>query len=336
MNKGLKLFLVGLWFFNILFLLPPSAKALVTLKLGCISAPSSALGQGLTLFAKLIEEKTKGEVKVNIGFSSSFGSWAVQMQSVESGALDMMVEDIGIWEYYDSAFRIFRIPYVFRDYDHYVKFLNSPILEESKRKVMERNHRFLLPNREVAWRRGPYRVLVSKKPVFNAEDVKGLKLRLYESETAKKVWGQALGATITVIPYGETFLALRQGMVDSVTAPIDMTYDMKFTEVCKYVTNINEFFQTNTLAIGEKRWKSFSPSYQKAMNEAVTEMALKMNVLLDDQVEKDIQRMTDEHGASFIRVGLNSFRDKIFPLIDELEKQNFWPKGLYGRIQEIK
>jgi TRAP-type C4-dicarboxylate transport system substrate-binding protein len=318
------------------FFVHPAAYGAVTLKLGSFQSPSSALGQGLTLFGKLVEEKTKGEVKLNIGFSSSFGGWTVLLQSIETGAVDMMVEDIGGWEFLDPALRIVRFPYVFRDYSHYVKYLNSPIFEESRRKLDARNHHIFLPSKEMVWERGPYRVLVSKKPVFSAADVTGLRLRLYESETAKKVWGQGLGANTTVIAWAETYLALRQGMVDSVTTPIDLLYDMKFTEACKYVTNINEFLQNNTIAIGSKRWKSFSPSIQKAMNEAAIEMARKMNALLYEQVEKDIQRMMDDHGASFIRVSLKSFQEKVKPLVDELEGENFWPKGLYNKIQEIK
>jgi TRAP-type C4-dicarboxylate transport system substrate-binding protein len=252
------------------------------------------------------------------------------------GSVDMMVEDIGGWEFFDPALRIIRFAYVFRDYDHYLKYLNSSVLEESKKKVLGRGHHFLLPNKDAVWARGPYRVLASKKPIYNADDVKGLKLRLYESETAKKVWGQALGANITVIPWGETYLALKQGMVEAVTSPLDSLYDIKFTEVCKYVTEIKEFYQNQTVTINTKKWQSFSPAIQKALTDAATETALTMNTRLYAQVEKDMQRMMDDHGASFLKVSTRSFQGKVKPYVDELENQNFWPKGLYGRVQEIK
>jgi TRAP-type C4-dicarboxylate transport system substrate-binding protein len=199
-----------------------------------------------------------------------------------------------------------------------------------------RGHHFLLPNKDAVWARGPYRVLASKKPIYNADDVKGLKLRLYESETAKKVWGQALGANITVIPWGETYLALKQGMVEAVTSPLDSLYDIKFTEVCKYVTEIKEFYQNQTVTINTKKWQSFSPAIQKALADAATETARTMNTKLYGQVEKDMQRMMDDHGASFLKVSTKSFQDKVKPYVDELENQNFWPKGLYARVQEIK
>ncbi len=330
------LLLVSFWLAGTLLMLHPSAQAATTLKFGLIDSPMSALGQGVTLFGKLVEEKTKGDVKVNIGYSSAFGGWAALLSSVEMGSVDLMVEDIGSWEFFDPALRIVRFAYVFRDYDHYVKYLNSPICEESKKKLEARSHHILLPNKDAVWVRGPYRVLASKKPVFNADDVKGLKLRLYESETAKKVWGQALGATITIIPWGETYLALKQGMVESVTSPLDSLYDIKFTEVCKYVTEVKEFFQNQMITINAKRWKSFSPATQKALDEVATEVAQTMNAKLYAQVDKDMQRMMDDHGAAFLRVSLKSFQEKVKPYVDDLENQNFWPKGLYGRIQEIK
>jgi len=336
MKKGLGIVLVCLWFVGGLLFTSSPAQAVTTLKLGTIDSPMSALGQGLTLFGKLVEEKTKGEVKISIGFSSAYGGWAALLSSVEMGSVDMMVEDIGGWEFFDPALRIIRFAYVFRDYDHYLKYLNSSVLEESKKKVLGRGHHFLLPNKDAVWARGPYRVLASKKPIYNADDVKGLKLRLYESETAKKVWGQALGANITVIPWGETYLALKQGMVEAVTSPLDSLYDIKFTEVCKYVTEIKEFYQNQTVTINTKRWQSFSPAIQKALTDAATETALTMNTRLYAQVEKDMQRMMDDHGASFLKVSTRSFQGKVKPYVDELENQNFWPKGLYGRVQEIK
>lgn len=335
MKKGLGLVLGGLGL-SLCLILVQTSSAAVTLKMGSIAGPSSLEGQGAGLFGKLIDQMTKGQVKVNVGYSSAFGGLGPLLQSVEMGSVDMMVSSIDQWEFIDPALRILRFAYVFRDYDHYTKYLNSPIAEESYRKLIERNQRIILPQKNTFWIRGPYRVLVSKKPVYTAEDVKGLRLRLYESETAKKVWGQALGATITVIPWAETYLALRQGMVDAVTSPMDALYDAKFTETCKYVTNVNEFFQTNTIAINEKRWKSFSPAIQKAINEAAAETAKKMSDLTNIQVEKEIQKMMDDHGASFIRVSLKSFQEKVKPLVDELESQNTWPKGLFSRIQEIK
>ena len=336
MKKGFGIVLVCLWFVSGLLFTSSPAQAVTTLKLGTIDSPMSALGQGLTLFGKLVEEKTKGEVKISIGFSSAYGGWAALLSSVEMGSVDMMVEDIGGWEFFDPALRIIRFAYVFRDYDHYLKYLNSSVLEESKKKVLGRGHHFLLPNKDAVWARGPYRVLASKKPIYNADDVKGLKLRLYESETAKKVWGQALGANITVIPWGETYLALKQGMVEAVTSPLDSLYDIKFTEVCKYVTEIKEFYQNQTVTINTKKWQSFSPAIQKALADAATETARTMNTKLYGQVEKDMQRMMDDHGASFLKVSTKSFQDKVKPYVDELENQNFWPKGLYARVQEIK
>jgi TRAP-type C4-dicarboxylate transport system substrate-binding protein len=103
MKKGLGVILVGLWFVGGFLFTASPAQAVTTLKLGTIDSPMSALGQGLGLFSKLVDEKTKGQVKINVGYSSAFGGWAALLSSVEMGSVDMMVEDIGGWEFFDPA-----------------------------------------------------------------------------------------------------------------------------------------------------------------------------------------------------------------------------------------
>jgi hypothetical protein len=59
MKKGLGIFLVCLLFVGGLLFTSSPARAVTTLKLGTIDSPMSALGQGLGLFSKLVDEKTK-------------------------------------------------------------------------------------------------------------------------------------------------------------------------------------------------------------------------------------------------------------------------------------
>jgi TRAP-type C4-dicarboxylate transport system substrate-binding protein len=128
-EKRIASILYGLGLSCCLFFVNTSSDAAVTLKMGSIAGPSSLEGQGAALFGKLIEQKTKGEVKVNVGYSSAFGGLGPLLQSVEMGSVDMMVSSIDQWEFIDPALRILRFAYVFRDYNHYTKYLDSPIAE---------------------------------------------------------------------------------------------------------------------------------------------------------------------------------------------------------------
>ena len=303
-------------------------------RLGTIVPQSSLAGQGIEAFAKKVSEKTDGKMKINVGYNSAFGSYADNMKGVSMGAIEMMMEDIGSWEQYDKNLKICRFPYTFSDWDHYGKWIKSPLFQKEINALAKKNHHVLIPNKDAVWKRGPYRVILSKRPVFTADDLVGLKLRLYESETAKRIW-RHMGSKITVIAWGEAYLALKQGMVEAITSSISQCYDMKFHEVANYLTNINEFLQNNTITVDKRKWDKLPADIQKAMTESINEVAVESNAELEQYIEKDIQKMLDE-GAFFIRTSLNSFKDKVASLAVEFEKEGVWEKGLFDQIQKLK
>ena len=303
-------------------------------RLGTIVPQTSLAGKGLETFAKKVNEKTNGKMTINIGYNSAFGSYSDNMKAVSMGAIEMMMEDIGSWEQLDKNLKICRFPYTFSDWDHYGKWINSPLFQKELHTLATKNHHVLIPNKNAVWKRGPFRVILSKRPIFTADDLTGLKLRLYESETAKRIW-RHMGTKITVISWGEAYLALKQGMVEAITSSISQCYDMKFHEVANYITNINEFLQNNTITVDKRKWDKLPADIQKAMTESINEVALVSNSELEAHIQRDIQKMLDE-GAFFVRTSLTSFKDKVAPLAAEFEKEGIWDKGLFDQIQQLK
>lgn len=303
-------------------------------RLGTIMPQSSLIGQGLTMFAKKVEEKTNGQMKIQVGYSSAYGSYSDNMKAVSMGSIEMMVEDIGSWEQLDKNLKICRFLYVFSGWDHYFKWIRSPLFKENLATLAEKNHHVLIPNEKAIWKRGPYRAILAKRPIFTAKDLEGLKIRLYESETAKRIW-RHMGCKITVIAWGEAYLALKQGMVEGITTPMSQTYDMKFHEAAPYITKLNQFLQNNTVTVDKRKWDKLPPDIQKAMVEAINEVAEWSNSELEGRVERDIQNMLDQ-GAFFIRTSLTSFKEKIAPLAVEFENEGIWKKGLFEDIQKLK
>lgn len=303
-------------------------------RIGTIVPKESLMGQTLTMFAKKAEEKTGGQMKVQVGYNSAFGGWVDGMKAVSMGSLEMVTEDLGSWEMLNGNFRILRFPYTFSSWDHYYKYINSPSFKPELAALAKKNHHIIIPNEKVNWKRGPFRTILAKRPIFTAKDLEGLKLRLYESEVAKRIW-RHMGCKITVLPWGEAYLGLKQGMVEAITTPMSQTYNMKFHEVAPYITNINEFLQNNTIGVDKRKWEKLPPDIQKAMVDAINEAATWSNETLDQRVENDIQNMLKE-GAYFIRVGLDSFKNKIAPLVAEFEKEGAWRKGLHAEIQKLQ
>jgi TRAP-type C4-dicarboxylate transport system substrate-binding protein len=305
-------------------------------KLGTIQSPTALNGQAIAEFVAKVDELTNGQMKIKVGYNSSFGGLKELVPAVAMGSVEMHIEAQNWWDTLDANRKIFTFPYTLTSWNHADKFVRSPIWAEMVKKLSDKGIEmpFPDPKNPILWKRGPTRVICSKRPIFNASDLKGLKLRLYESEMAKRVW-KHFGCNITVIAWAEAYLALKQGMVEAITSPLNMTYDMKFHEVAPYITDINEFLQWESMAVNKAKWDGLPVEIQQAMVQAANYAAEWSNKRLYDRVEVDIQKMLDE-GAYYIRTSTKSFEEAIKPLAQQMEEEGQWQKGLFEQIQALK
>ncbi|MFC1798818.1 TRAP transporter substrate-binding protein [Thermodesulfobacteriota bacterium] len=307
-------------------------------RLGSIFPAKSPIGEQMALLVKKVEQKTNGKMKIKIGYSSAFGGLKELVPALSMGSIQMFITGHNWWDTIDKNRKIFTFPYTFSDWDHLTAFIKSSSWQDMLKKLDAQNTHMIFPDAKaekvVLWKRGPNRVLLSKKPVFTAKDLEGLKLRLYESELAKRVW-RHMGCNITVVAWAEAYLALKQGMVEAITAPRNLCYGMKFYEVAPYITDINEFLQAECVVVNKPAWEKLPPNIKKAIMVSITEVATKANENLYSRAEADLKKMMDE-GAFYIRTSLKSFKKKILPLAKELESEGMWRKGLFDEIQQLK
>ena len=304
-------------------------------KVGTILPPSSPMGMALAEFAKIVKAKTNGQMEIKIGYSSAYGGLKDLVPAVSMGSVEMMVTAHNWWDTIDRNRKIFVFPYVFDSWDHMRAYINSPLWDQDLKALHKQNIHILFPvaGKTVMWKRGPFRTILAKRPIFTAKDLEGLKLRLYESEMAKRIW-RHMGCNITVIAWAEAYLALKQGMVEAITTPFNLTYDMKFHEVAPYITNINEFLQMECIGVNKKKWDELPANIQAVMVDALNTVAQKANDELEQRVETDLQKMLNE-GAFFIQTSLKSFSDKIAPLASQLEAEGQWDKGRFEAIRNL-
>ena len=78
-------------------------------------------------------------------------------------------------------------------------------------------------------------IILTNTPISRHEDFNGLKIRaLGPSATMLKLWG----AQPVNIAYMEVYEALQRRTVQGILGPLNSSYDMKFWEHAKYVTNV--------------------------------------------------------------------------------------------------
>jgi len=122
------------------------------------------------------------------------------------------------------------------------------------------------------WPFGP-QVLFCRKPVERFNDVKGLKVRVFDQIQAK--FFQSLGATAVPMSFPETHQALSLGVVDcGLTGPASANA-AGWPEVTTHVLPVGLQFGMNGYGIGLAAWNKFKPDQQ-------AKLAAMVNALVDD------------------------------------------------------
>lgn len=295
-------------------------ETVTTLKFGSIAPPLSLQSQAVERFIQLVEAKTDGVIKIEYFPGEQLGPADQQIDYVATGAQDFYQGGTTYWGVYDKRCYLAESPFVFESREHFEKWVAEIFYKDVTPNILKKGNQRII-EAEVLWQRGPYRVMAARRPIRKPEDLKGLKLRLWPDPVVTTQY-KVLGAEPTHIAWTETYTALATGVVDAVTAPLDLLWPMKFTEQVKYVMELKTFPQQNVTAINENTWQKLTSKQRKALVEALDEAGTWFNEQVYAQAEETINKVIGEHKVTYIKeVDLDRAafariaREKGFPLL---------------------
>ena len=200
----------------------------IELKLGHLLSSTDPLNVGLEKFAKLVEEKTNGSVKIKVFPASQLGTAIEQIDGVTLGSQEIFVGAVSWGENFVGleSFKIIGLPNAFDDNEHLARFMDSKI---GKELILAWKEKYNLEYIAYNWYRPPRQVLSDKK-ITNREELADLKIRVPEAVIWVRAWN-TLGAHATPVAWGEVYTSLQQGVVDAVEAPISLIYSSKIKKI---------------------------------------------------------------------------------------------------------
>lgn len=305
----------------------------IELKLGTKMPQDTAEGKGFQKFADLVEEKSDGEIIVKVYPAEQLGTGTTQIDNMLLGTQDMYAEGATYFTDYDPRIEVSSVPFLFNDFEHYQRFFTGEVGQEINEKLISEGVRFL--NTERNFVRGPYRVMLTKEPVKTTEDLNGLKLRSFESAFYSAAYS-SVGAKPTVVAWTETYLGLKQNLVDAVTSPISLVWPMKFTEVTPYMTNIDEYAQDVVIAISEDRFQKLTKEHQDILVDAANEAGDWATALTLEEVEEHIELMKEEHNIEIFEIDKAEWVEAFSDYHYQLEKEGKIPEGFVDLIKSYE
>jgi len=312
-----------------------AADAQMKLKAGHILPGTSDQGQASEFFAQRVKALSGGAIEVQVFHAGELGkSMPAQLENVVSGAQDFLIDTFDYFKAWDERFGVVNTPFVFRDREHFQKFLKSPLFADMVASLEKRGVVFL-GKTNYNWLRASDRGVLSRRPIFVPDDLKGMKMRMFQAEAPIKAWA-ALGANVQVIPWPDTYTALVTGTVDGLTTVVSASYLTKQTEAVRYFTNVQEYFQIIAPIISERTWKKLTPAQQEMMNRATIEAGERYLEISREERDTMEYKARLEHGVVIIQPAVKPWQDAAKLLHAKFEAEGILPKGLIAQVQAIQ
>ena len=236
----------------------------IVLRLAHEDPPDNQWGMGALHFAELVKEKTDGKVEIQIFDNGQLGHGIDNVQQLQSGTLEMTLagSDIGL---VDNFFKIFDLPYIFRDREHVKKVFAGPIADEFGG-ILEKHGLVCLS----FWENGFRQITNNERAVVVPADLSGMKIRVPETDVRVATF-KGYGANPTAMAFSELYTALQQGVVDAQENPLGNIWGDKLFEVQKYISLSNHVFTPIVVLISKSSWDNLSTDVQTALKEAAVE-----------------------------------------------------------------
>ncbi|MBI5592949.1 MAG: TRAP transporter substrate-binding protein DctP [Deltaproteobacteria bacterium] len=218
------------------------------------------------LYARLVEERTGGKVKLEIYPAGQLFSDKDLPRALPSGAVDMAQVTAGVWTGLIPPLSIIELPYFFKDHDHLYRAIDSLQFRQLLEAEFEKKGVKLL-----FWMDWGTATFIGRKPLRTLEDFKGKRLRGH-GETQTELM-EALGAAPVFMGAGELYLALQRGTIDGLLTTTCSVWDRKLYEVARYYTHIpiGDVTSLPAVLVNLEKWKDLPADYQGVMSVAAKE-----------------------------------------------------------------
>lgn len=283
------------------------------LKLNHTDTPSGARHQASELFAKRVEELTRGKYRVLVFHSGQLGNDPQSIKAVAEGRLDFTTSATGSFAGLVPELNLTALPYLVDGYEQGWRFYDtSPWLNRQFDKLAVKGVRHV-----ATWEAG-FRSFTTRSPMIRPEDAAGKKMRVFSNDMIKWIM-ESIGYEPVVIPVTDVYAAIQQGRVEGQENPIDTIRALRFNEVAPHIVLTQHVYSPLPLVASEALWGRLNTTEREQFSRAAREAATLSRKLVREADEHNLEAMRAA-GAKVIRPDVAAFRKAMSSVYARAEK----------------
>lgn len=295
--------------------------------------PESIEGRLFQLFADKVEEKTGGDIAVEVYPSEQLGSDDAVLEQIQLGTVHVYPEGISYLQKWVPDIQWVSAPFLFDNREHWVRFMNSDLVAGWLERI-EQEAGIIVIGDSTAFVRGPYRVMASSRDWKSLEEMQGIRLRIHPDELASESW-RHLGAEVRTLAWTETYESIGRGIVDAVNSPIALLESMRFHEVAPHIIRHDEYPQGMAFMASAVAWRGLDEETRAQILEAYEETAAASAEQMGEFADESIERMKED-GATYREIDTSAFVARMREMYEELDAAGEMPDGFLDAVEAAR
>ncbi len=247
------------------------AQTPIVIKFSHVVATDTPKGKGSERFKQLVEERSKGRIKVEVYPNSQLYKDKEELEALQLGSVQMLAPSLakfgplGVKE-----FEVFDLPFIFKDDAAFHAVTDGPVGAALFKKLEPKGVKGL-----AYWDNG-FHIMSANKPLHSVADFKGLKMRIQSSKVLDAQM-RALGAIPQVMAFSELYQALQSGVVDGTEGVPSNFYTQKIYEVQKHISLSNHGHLAYAVIVNKKFWEALPADIRTILEDAIKDASIYAN-----------------------------------------------------------
>lgn len=268
--------------------------------------------KAMVYMAERLRYYSDGQMDIQIYPNGQLGSERQMVELLQIGSLAMTKVSASPLEGFVPAMKIFSVPYVFRDRDHFWNVLNSDVGQSLLDGVQTARLKGL-----GYYDAGSRSFYTTDAPVRTPADLVGKKIRVLNSPTAVKTV-QALGGAATPVAWGELYTALQQGVVDGAENNPPSYYLSRHYEISRYYSLDEHTSVPDVILMSLPVWNSLNEKQKSWVKLAMADSIEYQKSLWQEASDAALEAVIAD-GVTVIHPDKQAFRDAVAPFHASLE-----------------
>ncbi len=260
-------------------------------------------GIAASLLEQRVNEEMNGVACMQVFPNSSLYDDDKVLEALLSGDVQLAAPSLSKFEEFTKKFRLFDLPFVFKDVKAVDAYQNSADGEKLKDSMTRRGLKGL-----AFWHNG-MKQLSANKPLLMPEDAKGLKFRVQASDVLVAQFEQ-LGANPQKMSFKEVYGGLQTKVIDGQENTWSNIYGQKFFEVQDGITETNHGIIDYLVVTSTEWWDGLDAGVRDQFAKILTEVTEARNAestAVNEEARQkiidagsEVRQLSDEQRAAWV------------------------------------